>query len=77
MSQSMKSLWASVQGDPVFMRRVNGWLTVFWLLMIRVHRHGLDQQRRLRRDVVTVGARLRALVSVASGSGRSQSSGGS
>lgn len=32
----MKSLWASVQGDPVFMRRVNGWLTVFWLLMIPV-----------------------------------------
>ena len=32
----MKSLWASVQGDPVFMRRVNGWLTLFWLLMIPV-----------------------------------------
>jgi hypothetical protein len=32
----MKSLWASVQGDPVFMRRVNGWLTIFWLLMIPV-----------------------------------------
>jgi hypothetical protein len=32
----VKSLWASVQGDPVFMRRVNGWLTVFWLLMIPV-----------------------------------------
>jgi hypothetical protein len=31
-----KSLWASVQGDPVFMRRVNGWLTVFWLAMIPV-----------------------------------------
>jgi hypothetical protein len=30
------SLWASVQGDPVFMRRVNGWLTVFWLGMIPV-----------------------------------------
>jgi len=30
----MKSLWASVQGDPVFMRRVNGWLTIFWILMI-------------------------------------------
>jgi hypothetical protein len=29
-----KSIWASVQGDPVFMRRVNGWLTVFWLGMI-------------------------------------------
>jgi len=30
----MKSLWASIQGDPVFMRRVNGWLTIFWILMI-------------------------------------------
>lgn len=25
-----------MQGDPVFMRRVNGWLTVFWLVMIPV-----------------------------------------
>lgn len=32
----MRSLWASIQGDPVFMRRVNGWLTVGWLLMIPV-----------------------------------------
>ncbi len=31
-----KSFWASVQGDPVFMRRVNGWLTIFWLGMIPV-----------------------------------------
>lgn len=31
-----KSLWASVQGDPVFMRRVNGWLTMFWLAMIPI-----------------------------------------
>jgi hypothetical protein len=30
------SLWYSVQGDPVFMRRVNGWLTIFWLAMIPV-----------------------------------------
>ena len=30
----MKSLWASIQGDPTFMRRVNGWLTIFWILMI-------------------------------------------
>jgi hypothetical protein len=30
----MKSLWASIQGDPVFMRRVNGWFTIFWLAMI-------------------------------------------
>jgi hypothetical protein len=28
------SLWASVQGDPVFMRRLNGWLTIFWIVMI-------------------------------------------
>ena len=32
----VKSLWASVQGDPEFMRKVNGWLTVFWLVMIPV-----------------------------------------
>ena len=32
----IKSLWASVQGDPVFMRRVNGWLTIGWLVMIPV-----------------------------------------
>jgi hypothetical protein len=32
----IRSLWASVQGDPVFMRRVNGWLTVFWIVMIPV-----------------------------------------
>src|SRR5579864_621440 len=31
-----KTLWASVQGDPVFMRRVNGWLTMFWIAMIPV-----------------------------------------
>ena len=31
-----KSIWSSVQGDPVFMRRVNGWLTMFWLAMIPV-----------------------------------------
>ncbi|MEO6513102.1 MAG: hypothetical protein ABIR37_00290 [Candidatus Saccharimonadales bacterium] len=33
---SVKSLWAMVQGDPVFMRRVNGWLTIFWIVMIPV-----------------------------------------
>jgi hypothetical protein len=32
----IKSLWASVQGDPVFMRSVNGWLTIFWIVMIPV-----------------------------------------
>lgn len=32
----VKSLWASVQGDPVFMRRVNGWLAIFWLGMIPI-----------------------------------------
>jgi hypothetical protein len=32
----VRSLWASVQGDPVFMRRVNGWLTVVWVVAIPV-----------------------------------------
>lgn len=32
----IKSLWVSIQGDPVFMRRVNGWATVFWIVMIPV-----------------------------------------
>jgi len=25
-----------VQGDAVFMRRLNGWLTIFWIVMIPV-----------------------------------------
>ncbi len=33
---TIKALWASVQGNPVFMRRVNGWFTMFWLAMIPV-----------------------------------------
>lgn len=32
----VKSLWAMVQGDPVFMRRINGWMTLFWIVMIPV-----------------------------------------
>ena len=34
--QTLKSLWASVQGDPKLMRSVNGWLTIFWIFMIPV-----------------------------------------
>jgi hypothetical protein len=30
----VRSIWATVQGDPVFMRRLNGWLTIFWIAMI-------------------------------------------
>jgi hypothetical protein len=33
---TVKSLWALVQGDPVFMRRVNGWFTIAWIAMIPV-----------------------------------------
>ena len=33
---ALKSLWASIQGDPRFMRRVNGWLTIFWIAMIPI-----------------------------------------
>jgi hypothetical protein len=32
--QLIKTLWASVQQDPRLMRRLNGWLTVFWIAMI-------------------------------------------
>ncbi|GGK02621.1 hypothetical protein GCM10010123_35690 [Pilimelia anulata] len=32
----VKSLWAAVQGDPALMRRINGWLTVFWIVMIPI-----------------------------------------
>ena len=31
-----KSLWSSVQGSPVFMRRINGYATVIWIVMIPV-----------------------------------------
>ena len=27
----VKTLWASVQDDPAFMRTLNGWATVVWL----------------------------------------------
>jgi hypothetical protein len=32
----VRSLWASVQGDPRFMRRLNGWLTIGWVVMIPI-----------------------------------------
>ena len=32
----IRSLWASIQGNPAFMRRVNGWLTIFWIVMIPI-----------------------------------------
>jgi hypothetical protein len=31
-----RALWAAVQGNPVFMRRVNGCLTLFWIAMIPI-----------------------------------------
>lgn len=34
--RALKELWSSVQGDPKFMRRLNGWLTIFWILMIPI-----------------------------------------
>jgi hypothetical protein len=34
--RTVKSLWASVKGDAVFMRRLNGWLTMFWIAMIPI-----------------------------------------
>jgi hypothetical protein len=34
MAEIVKSLWDSVQWNPAFMRRLNGWLTIFWIAMI-------------------------------------------
>lgn len=28
----MKALWASVQGNPVLFRKINGWLTIIWFV---------------------------------------------
>lgn len=39
-----KSLWAMVQGDTVFMRRVNGWLA--W----QASRVEVEQQREVQKD---------------------------
>jgi hypothetical protein len=32
----IKTLWALVQGNPKFMQAVNGYLTIFWIIMIPV-----------------------------------------
>jgi hypothetical protein len=32
----IKTLWASVQGDPVFMRRFNGHATIHWIFHLPV-----------------------------------------
>src|SRR6476660_4630743 len=34
MRRVVSAVWSSVQGDPAFMRHLNGWLTIFWVLMI-------------------------------------------
>jgi len=31
-----RSVMSSVRGDPVFMRRINGWLAIFWIVMIPI-----------------------------------------
>lgn len=36
LGQVIGRLWDCIQGDPVFMRRLNGWLTLFWIAMIPV-----------------------------------------
>lgn len=25
--------WSRVQGDPILMRKINGWATIFWIVM--------------------------------------------
>lgn len=28
----LKTLWAAIQDDPVWMKRIHGWLTVIWFI---------------------------------------------
>lgn len=32
----IKNLWSVIEADAKFMRRLNGWFTVFWIIMIPV-----------------------------------------
>lgn len=34
--KAIKRFWDLIEGDPKFMRKMNGWLTVFWIAMIPV-----------------------------------------
>ena len=36
VKEAVQKLWDLIGGDPVFMRKVNGWLTIFWIVMIPV-----------------------------------------
>lgn len=65
----------SVQGDPSFMRRVNGWLTLFWIVMIPTSFVRLAEQRHLRVGTFALGACFRALVDVAGCPGRGDPAG--
>jgi hypothetical protein len=60
-------LWASVQGDPVFMRRVNGWLTIFWVLMIPPSIVTVGSTASPMSRLYALGTRLRSLVRPAGG----------
>lgn len=31
---ALQSIWDRIQGDPTFMRKINGWMTILWILMI-------------------------------------------
>lgn len=33
---AIRSLWSAARDNPALMRRVNGWLTIFWIVMIPV-----------------------------------------
>ena len=63
----MKSLWASIQGDPVFMRKVNGWLTTLDRDDPGLDRYRLDHECHVRRRPVALGSGVGSLVRVAGG----------
>lgn len=34
--QSVKHIWSLIEGDAKFMRRINGWLAIIWIIMIPI-----------------------------------------
>jgi len=32
----VRTLWASVMDNPTLFKKINGWMTVFWVIMIPV-----------------------------------------
>ena len=72
----VESLWAPVQGKPEFMRKVNGWLTIFWRVMILVFIVTGWLKSLILVCVLIMGFGVGSLVDIAGGARRSRSARG-